>query len=66
VPSAAILRQCPDAAPAEMDERLHEANVRLPEAHGKPLASAPRSQTRWGTRVASADTSENPVRIRPR
>jgi hypothetical protein len=40
VPSAEILRQRLDAAPPEVDERLHEASLRLLEAHGEPLAGA--------------------------
>jgi len=40
VPSAEILRQRLDAAPAEVDARLHEASLRLLEAHGAPLAGA--------------------------
>mgnify|MGYP002641210668 CR=1 FL=1 len=39
LPSAEILRQRLDAAPAQTTERLHEANVRLLKAHGKPLAN---------------------------
>jgi len=40
VPSAEILRQRLDAAPAETNECLHEASLRLLEAHGEPLAGA--------------------------
>jgi hypothetical protein len=40
VPSAEILRQRLDAAPAKVDARLHEASLRLQEAHGEPLAGS--------------------------
>lgn len=40
VPSAEILRQRLDAAPAGTDAALHEASLRLLEAHGAPLAGA--------------------------
>ena len=40
VPSPEILRQRLDAAPAEVDAALHEASLRLLEAHGAPLAGA--------------------------
>ncbi|MFQ5616879.1 MAG: IS1380 family transposase [Anaerolineales bacterium] len=40
VPSAEILRQRIDQAPADLDKRLHEASLRLLEAHGEPLANA--------------------------
>ncbi|MCH9046677.1 MAG: IS1380 family transposase [SAR324 cluster bacterium] len=40
VPSAEILRQRLDGAPAKTDAALHEASLRLLEAHGEPLANA--------------------------
>ena len=39
LPSAEILRQRLDGAPAQTTERLREANLRLLETHGKPLAN---------------------------
>lgn len=40
VPSAEILRQRMDAAPEETDARLHEASLRMLEAHAAPMAGA--------------------------
>jgi hypothetical protein len=39
LPSAEILRQRLDGAPQDTPERLHEANLSLLQAHGKPLAN---------------------------
>ena len=39
LPSAEILRQRLDGAPADTTARLQEANLRLLETHGKPLAN---------------------------
>ncbi len=40
LPTAEILRQRIDAAPADLDQRLHEASLRILEAHGEPLANS--------------------------
>lgn len=40
VPSAEILRQRMDAAPETTDARLHEASLRMLEAHAAPMAGA--------------------------
>ncbi|MCH9046519.1 MAG: IS1380 family transposase [SAR324 cluster bacterium] len=40
LPSAEILRQRIDAAPAQLDKKFHEASLRILEAHGEPLANS--------------------------
>ena len=39
LPSAEIMRQRIDAAPAQLEQKLHEACLRILETHGEPLAN---------------------------